>query len=291
MIPDQLHNSHRRHRNALYSLVVLLAILQTVSFIIISMQVSKLNIKIDDETARTASELKQYTSNMVETYDSIYQENFNQISDSIIHQQESFDTEIKNLKSSEGDFSGVVEDVVRGVVTIRTEDSIGTGFFVNSRGFLVTNYHVIKDKEDAVEIITYGREVYKANFIGKDENRDLALLLVPGSFDSIELAETEDIQVGKKVIAIGNPLGLSFTVTEGIISGIDRVGPSGMAEYVQTDVSLNPGNSGGPLIDTRGKVIGINNFKISGAEALGFSLAAPVIKEQVNAIANQTIIP
>ena len=64
-----------------------------------------------------------------------------------------------------------------------------------------------------------------------------------------------------------------------------------MAEYVQTDVSLNPGNSGGPLIDTRGKVIGINNFKISGAEALGFSLAAPVIKEQVNAIANQTIIP
>ena len=149
MIPDQLHNSHRRHRNALYSLVVLLAILQTVSFIIISMQVSKLNIKIDDETARTASELKQYTSNMVETYDSIYQENFNQISDSIIHQQESFDTEIKNLKSSEGDFSGVVEDVVRGVVTIRTEDSIGTGFFVNSRGFLVTNYQVIK------EIIVY----------------------------------------------------------------------------------------------------------------------------------------
>jgi serine protease Do len=150
---------------------------------------------------------------------------------------------------------------------------------------------VIQDKEDSIEVVTYDKAVYKATLIGKDETRDLALLLVPGSFDSIELAEKEDIQVGKKVIAIGNPLGLSFTVTEGIISGIDRVGPSGLAEYVQTDVSLNPGNSGGPLIDTQGKVVGINNFKIGGAEALGFSLASPVIKERVNAISNQTIIP
>jgi S1-C subfamily serine protease len=291
MVQDQLHNSHKKHRNALYGLVVLLAILQTVSFIVISMQVSKLNIKIDDEMERTSVELKQYTSNMIESYDSVYQENFNQISDAIIRQQKSFDEEIKTLKSAQADFSGVVEDVVRGVVTIRTEDSIGTGFFINPRGFIVTNNHVIQDKEDSIEVVTYDKAVYKATLIGKDETRDLALLLVPGSFDSIELAEKEDIQVGKKVIAIGNPLGLSFTVTEGIISGIDRVGPSGLAEYVQTDVSLNPGNSGGPLIDTQGKVVGINNFKIGGAEALGFSLASPVIKERVNAISNQTIIP
>jgi S1-C subfamily serine protease len=291
MVQDQLHTSHKRHRNALYGLVVLLAILQTVSFIIISMQVSQLNIKLNDEMERTSSELKQYTSNLIETYDSVYQENFNQISDAIIRQQESFDEEIKTLKSAQEDFSGIVEDVVRGVVTIRTEDSIGTGFFVNPRGFIVTNYHVIRDQEDAVEVVTYDREVYRATFVGMDETRDLALLLVPGNFDSIELAEKEDIQVGKKVIAIGNPLGLSFTVTEGIISGIDRVGPSGLAEYVQTDVSLNPGNSGGPLIDTQGRAVGINNFKIGGAEALGFSLAGPVIKEQVNAISNQTIIP
>ena len=290
MIHDELHTSHKKHRNALYSLVVILAILQIVSFIIISMQVSKLSIKIDDEAERTAKELKQYSSNLVEAYDSIYQENFNQISDAIIRQQKDFSDEIKTLKSAQADFSGVVEDVVRGVVTIRTDDSIGTGFFVNPRGYIVTNYHVIRENKDAIEVVSYDKEVYQATFIGMDEERDLALLLVPGSFDSIELAERGDIQVGKKVIAIGNPLGLSFTVTEGIISGIDRTGPSGLAEYVQTDVSLNPGNSGGPLIDTNGKAVGINNFKIGGAEALGFSLASPIIKEQVNAIANQTIV-
>lgn len=289
--PEQLHNSHKTHRNALYVLVVLLAIIQTVSFIIISMQVSKLNIKIDDEMERTNTELRSFTTKIVETYDSIYQENFNQISEAIIRQQENFDEELKLLKSAQEDFSGVVEDVVRSVVTIRTEDSIGTGFVISDQGHLVTNYHVIDGMEDTIEVVTYDRQRYQALYIGEDSERDLALLQIPGDYKALELAEEDEIQVGKKVIAIGNPLGLSFTVTEGIISGINRVGPSGLSEYVQTDVSLNPGNSGGPLIDTQGRVVGINNFKIGGAEALGFSLESTVIKEQVNSITNQTIIP
>jgi len=290
MPPASLHRSHKNHRNALYALVVLLAVIQTVSFIVISMQVSKLNVKIDDEMERTTTELMQFTTNVVETYDSIYQENFNQISDAIILQQESFDEEIKFLKSAQDDFSGIVEDVVRSVVTIRTKSSIGTGFVVNSNGYIITNNHVISGDEDFIQIVTYDRGTLPATLIGVDETRDLALLQVPGEYKALELAEKNQIQVGKKVIAIGNPLGFSFTVTEGIISGIDRVGPSGLAEYVQTDVSLNPGNSGGPLIDTQGRVVGINNFKISGAESLGFSLESSVIKEQINIIANQTII-
>jgi len=269
----------------------MLAILQTVSFIIISMQVSRLNIKLDDEMQRTTIELKQFTTNVVETYDSVYQENFNQISGAIIQQQESFDEELKLIKSAQEDFSGVVEDVVQSVVTVKTTDSIGTGFFINPEGYIVTNYHVIRDGEDFIEVITYNKQMYQARFIGADETRDLALLQIPGTYNALKLAEDDEIQVGKKVIAIGNPLGLSFTVTEGIISGINRLGPSGLAEYVQTDVSLNPGNSGGPLIDTRGEVVGINNFKIGGAEALGFSLESPVIKQQINEIANKTIIP
>ena len=291
MPPASLHSSHKNHRNALYALVVLLAVIQTVSFIVISMQVSKLNVKIDDEMERTTTELMQFTTNVVETYDSIYQENFNQISDAIILQQESFDEEIKFLKSAQDDFSGIVEDVVRSVVTIRTKSSIGTGFVVNSNGYIITNNHVISGDEDFIQIVTYDRGTLPATLIGVDETRDLALLQVPGEYKALELAEKNQIQVGKKVIAIGNPLGFSFTVTEGIISGIDRVGPSGLAEYVQTDVSLNPGNSGGPLIDTQGRVVGINNFKIGGAEALGFSLESPVIKERINIIANATIIP
>jgi len=83
--------------------------------------------------------------------------------------------------------------------------------------------------------------------------------------------------VGEKVIAIGNPLGLSLSVTEGIVSGVHRIGDNNLPAYIQTDAALNPGNSGGPLINTDGKVIGINNFKISGTESLGFALESDYI--------------
>jgi len=117
------------------------------------------------------------------------------------------------------------------------------------------------------------------------------LLKISGTYEALELADSDDLQVGRKVIAIGNPLGLSFSVTEGIISALERIGPNGLREYIQTDVSLNPGNSGGPLIDIQGQVIGINNFKIGGAEALGFSLESNAIRDSVNAMLNKTIIP
>lgn len=285
-----LHDSHVKHRNTLYSLVIILAILQTASFIILSMQISKLNTKIDFEIKQTSGELKEFTQGVVEAYDSLYQNNFNQISDVIMQQQEDLNKELKLIKSAQDDFSGVVDDAVRSVLTVRTEDSIGTGFIIHSDGYLVTNYHVIEGSEDSVEVINYDRNSYQAEYIGGDEVRDLALLKIPGNYPYLELADSSDLQVGKKVIAIGNPLGLSFTVTEGIISALNRVGPSGLAEYVQTDVSLNPGNSGGPLIDTQGKVVGINNFKIGGAESLGFSLESDAIKSQVNIIANRTLI-
>jgi S1-C subfamily serine protease len=285
-----LHESHRKHRNALYSLVIILAILQTASFIVLSMQISKLNAKIDSEVIQTSKEMRDFTTGLVEAYDELYQQNFNQISDAIIMQQENIDEELRLIKSAQDDFSGVVQEAVKSVLTVRTDDSIGTGFIVNRDGYIVTNYHVIQGSEDDIEVINFDRKSYQAEFIGADETRDLALLRIPGRYKYLEMADEDDIQVGKQVIAIGNPLGLSFTVTEGIISGLDRTGPSGLAEYVQTDVSLNPGNSGGPLIDTQGNVVGINNFKIGGAEALGFSLESNVIRNQVNLIANQTII-
>lgn len=290
MTYQDLHDSHRRHRNALYGLVIVLAILQTTTFIILSIQVSKLNAKIDTEMQNTAKDLRQFTTNVVETYDAVYQENFNKISDAITSQQENFNQELKLIKSSREDFSGVVADAVKSVVTIRTDTSIGTGFVVNPDGYIVTNYHIIEGKDDGVEVVTYGKQTFQAEFIGKDEVRDLALLKISGDDNYLQLANSDDLQVGNKVIAIGNPLGLSFTVTEGIISALHRTGPSGLDEYIQTDVSLNPGNSGGPLIDTQGKVIGINNFKIGGAESLGFSLESNVIKERINLLANQTII-
>ena len=98
----------------------------------------------------------------------------------------------------------------------------------------------------------------------------------------------------EKVIAIGNPLGLQFSVSEGIVSAVHRQGPSQTNSYIQTDAALNPGNSGGPLINKQGKVIGINNFKVGGGESLGFALESNYIENIVNQIAleklNQTLI-
>ena len=289
------HDSHRKHRNVLYSLVILLTIIQISSFIIMGLQISKLNYKLDYEIQKSENELKgfsiNYTNGVVDQYNLLYQQNFKDITLVLSKQQQDFEQQIKTIKATtQDDFSSVIEEAVKSVVAVSTDKAIGTGFIISFEGYIVTNYHIISGSENKVFIKTYDREIIAADFIGKDELRDVALLKVDGSYSSLELADSSSLQVGKKVIAIGNPLGLSFTVTEGIISALDRAGPNGLLEYIQTDVSLNPGNSGGPLIDTQGKVIGINNFKIGGAESLGFALESDSIRDSVNKIANQTLI-
>jgi len=291
ILKKDLHQKHKAHRNVLYSLVIVLAILQIVSFTVISLQVSKLNTQVITQLDLQNKELKKYTTDLVETYDSLYQQNFQDISELLEQQQADFDEQLDSIKSEQGDFSEIIEHAIKAVVTVSTDNSLGSGFFVNDAGYIVTNYHVIDDNVEAIRVLTYDRRVHEAELVGHNEFKDLALLKVDSSnYDEIKLADSNEIQVGKKVIAIGNPLGLSFTVTEGIVSGLHRTGPNGLAEYVQTDVSLNPGNSGGPLINKDGEVIGINNFKIGGAEGLSFSLESNAIREGINAIANMTII-
>jgi len=241
-------------------------------------------MRTHSEIQETRQTLKQYVNNLIAEQDSLYRANFDEISNILSQQKESFEQKINLLKSESQDFSGIVQDSLKGVVTITTDRSLGSGFIITQDGYLVTNYHVIEGHENEVDVITYDKKVISAKFIGADKLRDLALLKLDGEYDYLELADSDNLQVGKKVIAIGNPLGFSFTVTEGIISALDRKGPNGLNEYIQTDVSLNPGNSGGPLIDTSGKVVGINNFKIGGAESLGFALESNSINYSVNAI-------
>jgi S1-C subfamily serine protease len=287
---NEVHQSHRKHRNVLYTLVVLLALIQIGSFVFLSIQVSKLNLKLDADIKQSSDNSKKFTENLVEKYDSLYQENFNGITKILSNQQQDFEQKINLLKSSQSDFTGVVQEAVKSVVTVSTDSSVGTGFIIDSSGYLVTNYHVISENPDKVKVLNYQRDSFDATFIGKDEARDLALLKIDGNFKRFQLADSDDLEVGQKVIAIGNPLGLSFSVTEGIISALNRAGPNGLNEYVQTDVSLNPGNSGGPLINSRGEIVGINNFKIGGAEALGFALESNSIRSSVNSIMNETLI-
>ena len=122
----------KKHRTALYTLVVILAIMQVISFVIISGQVTKLNANLDSEIKQTSDELKEYSEGIMETYDTLYQENFNELSGILAEHEETFGEQIKFLKSSQGDFSGVVQDAIKGVVRVSTEDSIGSGFIILS---------------------------------------------------------------------------------------------------------------------------------------------------------------
>lgn len=203
-------------------------------------------------------------------------------------------TEFAELKASAGeDFSGIIEDAVESVVTIKTDVSQGTGFLITEDGFIVTNYHVISGAKQA-GIFTYDKEIHQTSLVGANSNLDLALLKIEGNYESLTIGNSDSVQVGEKVIAIGNPLGLQFSVSQGIVSAVHRTGSNGLDAYIQTDAALNPGNSGGPLINQQGKVVGINNFKLGGGENLGFALESNYIKEAVNEIAmsklNQTLV-
>jgi serine protease Do len=199
--------------------------------------------------------------------------------------------------SADADFSGIIESSIPSVMIIRTDSGQGTGFVVSDDGYIITNAHVLADDSGylatGIHGINYESVRVELEFIGYDNKLDVALLKASGNYNAIELGNSDELKIGEKVIAIGNPYGLVFSVSEGIISGTHRTGPNGLDAYVQIDAALNPGNSGGPLISKQGEVIGMNNFKISGGENLGFALESNYIINIVNDISmkslNQTI--
>jgi S1-C subfamily serine protease len=203
------------------------------------------------------------------------------------------DEEFDLLQASAGeDFSGIIENSIKSVVTIRTNVGQGTGFIISDQGYIITNAHVLADSQGMlatiIQAITYEQEIISATFIGYNGELDLALLKIPGNHEPLILENSDNIQIGEKVIAIGNPLGLQFSVSQGIVSATNRPGINQQNIYIQTDAALNPGNSGGPLINTEGKVIGINNFKVNDGDNIGFALESNYIFQAVNEISQQT---
>ena len=255
----------------------------------------QLNKKITDLQADTQSKISDVTKNLMQTNENLIKTN--KVLDVELG---SLSQELDLLKASAGeDFSGIIENAIESVVTIKTSAGYqGTGFIISSEGYLVTNAHVLADEDgrlaSLIQAITYEQKTEDAAFIGYNGELDLALLQISGDYDYLEFGDSNDIQIGEKVIAIGNPLGLQFSVTEGIISAVHRTGPSGTNDYIQTDTALNPGNSGGPLINKQGKVIGINNFKIGSGENLGFALESNPMVNSINEIYfekfNETLI-
>ena len=270
-----------------FLIVVLIANSVFIYFLYGQLQFSynKLESEITQAQADTQTKINELTMSIMEAQTELT---------SLGSQIGSIDKEFNELKAStSADFSGIIENAVKSVVTIKTNIGQGTGFLITDDGYVVTNSHVVQGAT-AAAIYTYDGQTYQVLLVGSDSTLDIALLKISGNFEKLKLANSDDIQIGEKVIAIGNPLGLQFSVSEGIVSAVNREGPSGIKAYIQTDAALNPGNSGGPLINKQGKAIGINNFKIGSGESLGFALESNYIEDAVNQIAlqklNQTLI-
>ena len=161
----------------------------------------------------------------------------------------------------------------------RPQLSAGSGVVIDAaRGYVVTNHHVIEQAQEIVVTLKDGRAL-TAKLIGSDPGTDIALLEVaPVGLTALALGDSEDLEVGDFVVAIGNPFGLGQTVTSGIVSALGRTGLNihGFEDFIQTDASINPGNSGGALINLKGELIGINSVIIGPAGAnVGIGFAVP----------------
>ncbi len=171
-----------------------------------------------------------------------------------------------------------------GVTTERVESSLGSGVIVKDDGLIVTNYHVISGSEDITVVLNDRRE-FAAKIVLKDDKTDLALLKIDAKGEKLaflEFMDSDDLEVGDIVMAIGNPFGVGQTVTNGIVSAVARttVGVSDYQFFIQTDAAINPGNSGGALVAMNGKLAGINSAifsKSGGSNGIGFAIPANMV--------------
>ncbi len=280
-MPLQRH--HKIIIGGLGSLLIIFVIANSIflywTYVKQDMNYNELTQKIDSLQDDSQSKFNELSDNLLTTKNDLK---------SLGSQIGSLDEELTNLKASaSSDFSGIIEDAIKSVVTIKTDISQGSGFIIASEGYIVTNAHVMEGATVA-SIITYDGKTHRVSRIGENPTMDIILLKINDTgYSLLELANSDNVQVGEKVIAIGNPLGLQFSVSEGIISAVHREGSNKIKAYIQTDAALNPGNSGGPLINKEGKVAGINNFKVGGSENIGFALESNYIKEVINDISMQ----
>lgn len=190
-------------------------------------------------------------------------------------------------------FGDMQED--NGAETEKQKIGGGTGFFVTSDGIIVTNKHVVEDRDAEYTVVTRDEEEFTAEVLARHPNLDIAVLKITEQkdFPVLELGNSDEIRVGQSVIAIGNSLGeFSNSVSLGIVSGLQRnitaaTGygqPEKLSNIIQTDAAINPGNSGGPLLDIQGKVIGVNVAMVYGAQSVGFALPINQVKDIIEQV-------
>lgn len=172
----------------------------------------------------------------------------------------------------------------------------GSGVIITDTGYILTNQHLAGNKYSTCYVTLENGKNYDASVVWSDENIDLSIVKIPGAaLKHLELGESENAQLGEDVYAIGNPIGFEFqrTVTKGIISGLNRtikVNDNGKLSYmedlIQTDSTINTGNSGGALINAKGELLGINTIKISDAEGIGFAVPIDIVKPIIDKLVN-----
>ncbi|WFE75938.1 trypsin-like peptidase domain-containing protein [Roseinatronobacter sp. S2] len=175
-----------------------------------------------------------------------------------------------------------------GQITPRVQDSLGSGVIVSDDGIVVSNFHVVGNATE-IRVVLNDRREYDADIVLTDEESDLAILKLRNASDLsvLEFADSDQVEVGELVLAIGNPFGVGQTVSSGIISGLARSGiavGSGRGYFIQTDAPINPGNSGGALVDMQGRLVGVNTAIItrSGAShGIGFAIPANLVAQVV----------
>lgn len=169
----------------------------------------------------------------------------------------------------------------------RVQRSLGSGVILSKEGYIVTNNHVIDNAEEITVTIGDDTKEYTAKLIGRDSDSDLAVIKIEAKdLTPIKIGNSKSLLIGDVIFAIGNPFGIGSTVTQGIISALNKnkVGINRYENYIQTDASINPGNSGGALVDSRGALIGINTAIISksgGNNGIGFSIPVSMVKDVV----------
>jgi serine protease Do len=164
------------------------------------------------------------------------------------------------------------------------QNSLGSGFIISKDGYIITNNHVVEQADEIDVTLADNQEDFRAKVIGKDPKTDIALIKIEPKRDLtiIEFGDSDTLKVGEVVVAIGNPFGLSHTVTQGIVSAKERsIGVGNYESFIQTDASINRGNSGGPLLNIDGLVVGINTAIIEGGQGIGFSIPINMAKNVV----------
>ncbi len=247
-------------------------------------------------TLQNSTKIREFFSNCVK----IKEDNNEEESESlnIVVTEEESSTIALVEKSTPSVVSIAVSQIAlsQGQGVVDESSNIGTGFLVDSSGIVITNQHVVSDITEDYEVVTVDGEEYNVTEILRDDLYDIALLKIDAegkTFDSIDLGDSDSLLVGQSVIAIGTPLGeYAGTVTSGIISGLNRTVTAASSSWfgstsktyegvIQTDAAINAGNSGGPLINSQGEVIGINFATTSGADNISFSLPINKVKSRL----------